>query len=113
MGQDITLDAMSTNVSHKVSNLEFHYTYLSADVIKKLDPEDAKNVALPEHRRIPQAKFFYNLDPLVVTYTQNRRKWYDVMTSVISLIGGSYLVLMQANAFFVKTGFGGPTVTLD
>merc|ERR1711924_76334 len=111
MGQDITLDAMSTNVSHKVSNLEFHYkgseksvsshmlwkrikqadtrekakdiysrvkyldgesfisekkgeapqhflrvtkgkwldgeyfyTYLSADVIKKLDPEDAKNV---------------------------------------------------------------------
>uniref|UniRef100_A0A6U2NA74 Thioredoxin domain-containing protein n=1 Tax=Leptocylindrus danicus TaxID=163516 RepID=A0A6U2NA74_9STRA len=42
---------------------------------------------------VPEARFAYDLSPISVTYRRKYRKWYDYLTSIVAIIGGSFTVL--------------------
>lgn len=42
---------------------------------------------------VPEARFAYDLSPIAVTYRRKYRKWYDYLTSIVAIIGGSFTVL--------------------
>lgn len=42
---------------------------------------------------VPEAKFTYDLSPIAVSYERKWRKWYDYLTSVMAIIGGTFTVV--------------------
>ena len=42
---------------------------------------------------LTEAKFTYDLSPIAVSYERNWRKWYDYLTSVMAIIGGTFTVV--------------------
>jgi hypothetical protein len=53
--------------------------------------------------RVPEVKFVLDLSPIAVHYRMRRRPWYDYVTSVLALIGGSYTLLGMLASFFRVT----------
>lgn len=41
----------------------------------------------------PEAKFIIDLSPIAVSYRTTRRHWYDYVTSVMAIIGGTFTVV--------------------
>jgi len=109
--QQATFPAMETKTApqhnlqveaHEVKDVGRFYEYAiytkhSASV-KSLEDSDLEFYGkLQEGHRIPQAKFYYKIDPLVTTYHSYSKKWYDVLTKIISLVAAVYLLTMGAN----------------
>lgn len=42
---------------------------------------------------VPEAKFTYDLSPIAVSYERKWRKWYDYLTSVMAIVGGTFTVV--------------------
>ena len=42
---------------------------------------------------VPEAKFSYDLSPISVTYRSKSRHWYDYLTSVMAIIGGTFTIV--------------------
>lgn len=43
--------------------------------------------------QIPEAKFSFDLSPIAVSYRSSSRHWYDYMTSLMAIIGGTFTVV--------------------
>lgn len=55
---------------------------------------------------VPEAKFMYDLSPIAVSYEWESRNWYDYLTSVMAIIGGTFTVvgLIESSITKVTTG---------
>lgn len=53
----------------------------------------AKKSNIPTPRQVPEAKFSYDLSPMSVHVKERRRKWYDFLTSVLAIVGGTFTVV--------------------
>lgn len=42
---------------------------------------------------VPEAKFTYDLSPIAVSYEKKYRAWYDYLTSLMAIIGGTFTVV--------------------
>lgn len=42
---------------------------------------------------VPEAKFIYDLSPIAVSYSTKGRHWYDYVTSLMAIIGGTFTVV--------------------
>jgi len=42
---------------------------------------------------VPEAKFMYDLSPISVSYRESGRHWYDYLTSLMAIIGGTFTVV--------------------
>ena len=42
---------------------------------------------------VPEAKFIIDLSPISVSYRTTSRHWYDYLTSVLALIGGTFTLV--------------------
>mmetsp|Transcript_25192 Transcript_25192/g.35500 ORF Transcript_25192/g.35500 Transcript_25192/m.35500 type:complete len:543 (-) Transcript_25192:181-1809(-) len=42
---------------------------------------------------VPEAKFMYDLSPISVSYRESGRYWYDYLTSLMAIIGGTFTVV--------------------
>lgn len=42
---------------------------------------------------VPEAKFMYDLSPIAVSYTWESKTWYDYITSVMAIVGGTFTVV--------------------
>jgi hypothetical protein len=40
-----------------------------------------------------EAKFIFDLSPIKVTYGKTSRHWYDYLTSVFAIVGGTFSVV--------------------
>lgn len=50
-------------------------------------------LSLYRHDVIPEAKFIYDLSPIAVSYRTTSRHWYDYLTSVLAIIGGTFTMV--------------------
>jgi hypothetical protein len=50
--------------------------------------------------RVPEVKFVMDISPIAVHYRMRRRPWYDYMTSVLAIVGGSFTLLGMLASFF-------------
>ena len=52
---------------------------------------------------VPEAQFQYDLSPIAVTYETKTRKWYDYLTSLMAIIGGTFTVvgMLESSIYIV------------
>lgn len=46
-----------------------------------------------ETEEVPEAKFNYDISPMSVVISSKRRAWYEFVTSLMAIIGGTFTVL--------------------
>jgi hypothetical protein len=46
---------------------------------------------------VPEARFTYDLSPTAVVISQAGRRWYEFITSLCAIIGGTYVVFSLIN----------------
>jgi thiol-disulfide isomerase/thioredoxin len=51
---------------------------------------------------VPEARFSYDLSPMSVVVEKRGRKWYDYLTSLCAIIGGSFTTLGLIDAFLYR-----------
>lgn len=44
---------------------------------------------------VPEARFGYNLSPMAVLVKSEKRPWYDFITKVLAIVGGTFSVVRQ------------------
>lgn len=44
---------------------------------------------------VPEARFGYNLSPMAVLVKSEKRPWYDFVTKVLAIVGGTFSVVRQ------------------
>jgi thiol-disulfide isomerase/thioredoxin len=47
---------------------------------------------------VPEAKFMYDLSPISVEYKKKGRHWYDYLTSLMAIVGGTFTVVGMLEA---------------
>lgn len=50
-------------------------------------------LALYRDDRVTEAKFILDISPIAVYYRMERRPWYDYITSILAIIGGTFTVV--------------------
>uniref|UniRef100_A0A7S1FM79 Thioredoxin domain-containing protein n=1 Tax=Corethron hystrix TaxID=216773 RepID=A0A7S1FM79_9STRA len=51
---------------------------------------------------VPEARFSYDISPMAVVITREGRKWYDYLTSLFAIIGGTFTTLGLIDATLYK-----------
>ena len=51
---------------------------------------------------VPEARFSYDLSPMSVVVEKEGRKWYDYLTSLCAIIGGTFTTLGLNDAVLYK-----------
>lgn len=51
---------------------------------------------------VPEAKFSYDLSPMAVVVSSKGRKWYDFITSLCAIIGGTFTVISLLDSVLYK-----------
>lgn len=46
-----------------------------------------------EADQIPQAQFFYDIEPFSIQFQKESKKWYDFATSTLAILGGIYVTM--------------------
>jgi len=49
--------------------------------------------ALYDKDKVPEAKFIYDFAPIAVNYKMEGRHWYDYLTSLMAIVGGSFTMV--------------------
>ena len=60
-----------------------------------------------EELDVPEAKFSYDLSPMAVIVSSKGRRWYDFVTSLMAIIGGTFTVVGMIDGVthrFIKGG---------
>lgn len=53
----------------------------------------SSQLAYYEQEIVPEAKFIFDLSPVAVSYRNKSRRWYDYITSVMAIVGGTFTVI--------------------
>ena len=92
------LKVVTTNYKYKdyrrIENVGTSYQILAQSQLSHYEDED-----------IPTAKFSYDLSPVAISFRHTSRKWYDYITSIMALVGGSFTVLgmMESTVYAVSS----------
>merc|ERR1712224_603890 len=66
------------------------HTKFESTNVKSYQQTHQWNVRMVKRKSIPQAQFSYDLSPVEVIVTKGERRWYDFLTSILAIIGGTY-----------------------
>lgn len=78
---------------------ELFFTFTSADRAAEAKPQEYDwyfNLD-EEDARVPQAKFFYDIEPVTLEYRVLKKTFREVLSSVISLLGALFIFLRTAD----------------
>ena len=79
------------NVGASVTNQMLTYQFLEQSQIVYYDVNN-----------VPEARFSYDLSPMSVVVEKEGRKWYDYLTSLCAIIGGTFTTLGLIDAVLYK-----------
>lgn len=48
---------------------------------------------LYDEEEVPEARFAYNISPMSVLVRSEKRPWYDFVTKVLAIVGGTFSVV--------------------
>jgi len=63
---------------------------------------EQSQVVYYDEMNVPEARFSYDISPMSVVVTKEGRKWYDYVTSVCAIIGGTFTTLGLIDASLYK-----------
>jgi len=63
---------------------------------------EQSQIVLYDTNNVPEARFSYDLSPMSVVVEKEGRKWYDYLTSLCAIIGGTFTTLGLIDAVLYK-----------
>jgi hypothetical protein len=87
----IKVVATHLNMGTSSSNQMMAYQYLEQSQIVYYDEAN-----------VPEARFSYDLSPMSVVVHKEGRKWYDYLTSLCAIIGGTFTTLGLIDAVLYR-----------
>ncbi len=81
------------------TTLDLGGKHSGANTILAYQMVQASQVMMYEEEDIPQARFTYDLSPMSVHITRKGRQWYEFITSICAIIGGTFTVLGLLSGF--------------
>ena len=79
--------------THNLHEAYHHYLKLVSTNVHAYQVMQSSQLSLYRPDRVPEAKFIVDLSPISVSYRTTRRRWYDYITSVMAIIGGTFTVV--------------------
>lgn len=79
------------NMGRSISNKLTTYQFL-----------EQSQIVFYEEKNVPEARFSYDLSPMSVIVEKQGRKWYDYLTSLCAIIGGTFTTLGLIDATLYK-----------
>lgn len=91
-----------TFVVPKFHNAPHHYvkvvnTRFETSSIRSYQLTHQWNVRTIRRKEVPQAKFSYDLAPVEVVIRKAERRWYDFVTSIFAIVGGTFTVMSMTS----------------
>ena len=81
-------------VSSRVDHLFYNNT--------KYQILEESQLVLYNVQEIPEIKFLWDMSPMSVSLTMEGRRWYEYMTNLLAIIGGTYTTLGLINATLLR-----------
>merc|ERR1719469_1643906 len=85
------IKVVSTHLKLGTSSLPTLYQFL-----------EQSQIVYYEEVNVPEARFSYDLSPMSVIVEKEERKWYDYLTSLCAIIGGTFTTLGLIDATLYK-----------
>lgn len=63
---------------------------------------EESQVLLYDDDEVPEIKFLWDMSPVSINMTEERKPWYEYLTSLLAIIGGTYTTLGLINATLLK-----------
>ena len=63
---------------------------------------EQSQVVFYDEVNVPEARFSYDMSPMSVVVQKEGRKWYDYLTSLCAIIGGTFTTLGLIDATLYK-----------
>jgi len=79
------------NMGNSGANSMLAYQFLEQSQVVQYDEKD-----------VPEARFSYDLSPMSVVVQKEGRKWYDYLTSLCAIVGGTFTTLGLIDATLYK-----------
>ena len=81
-------------VSSRVDHLFYNNT--------KYQILEESQLVLYNVQEIPEIKFLWDMSPMSVSLIMEGRRWYEYMTNLLAIIGGTYTTLGLINATLLR-----------
>ena len=89
---------------HYIKVVSTHLNMGSSDTNSMLAYQflEQSQVVYYDEQNVPEARFSYDLSPMSVVVQKEGRKWYDYLTSLCAIIGGTFTTLGLIDATLYK-----------
>lgn len=88
-------------VTHQLHQAYHHYIKLVSTNQNYYQVVQNSQLAFYPTDRVPEAKFVLDISPIAVTYRlRRRREWYEYVTSLLAIVGGTFTVLGMLDSVF-------------
>lgn len=91
-------------VTTELHQAHHHYLKLISTNLYFFQVLQSSQLSYYTNDQVPEAKFIIDLSPIRVTYRWSHRHWYDYITSLMAIVGGTFTVVgMVASGMRVAT----------
>jgi hypothetical protein len=80
-------------VTSELHQAHHHYLKLISTNLNSYQVLQSSQLSYYRNDQVPEAKFIIDLSPISVTYTWRYRHWYDYVTSLMAIVGGTFTVV--------------------
>lgn len=80
-------------ITHNLHEAYHHYIKLVSTNENSFQVLQSSQLASYDRDRTPEAKFNIDLSPIAVNYEIKSKRWYDYITSLMAIIGGTFTVV--------------------
>ena len=80
-------------VTTNLHEAHHHYLKLVSTNLNSYQVLQSSQIAMYREDQVPEAKFIIDLSPIRVTYRWSHRHWYDYITSLMAIVGGTFTVV--------------------
>lgn len=63
---------------------------------------EESQVVLYDAREVPEIKFLWDMSPVSIVMTMEGKRWYEYLTSLLAIVGGTYTTLGLINATLLR-----------
>ena len=84
----------------KIVSTHVDSAYHDATVVYQILEES--QLVLYEVQEIPEIKFLWDMSPMSINLTNEGRRWYEYVTNLLAIIGGTYTTLGLINATLLR-----------
>ena len=81
------------------TNLEIGSRYQGKDAILAYQVVQSSQVMVYNEDDVPEARFSYDISPMSVLITRKGKRWYEFITSICAIIGGTFTVFSLVSGF--------------